>query len=83
MVVVAMMPVVCVQMYGLILLTELPSKLDRFDVLTLMLSAICHDLDHPGYNNTYQVLVVVVVVVVVLMVAAAAVYPSTQRIYSL
>lgn len=41
--------------YGLILLTKLTSKLDCYDVLTLMLSALCHDLDHPGYNNTYQV----------------------------
>lgn len=22
------------------------------DILTLMTAAICHDLDHPGYNNT-------------------------------
>jgi len=42
-------------MYRLILLTEMTSKLDCLDVLTLMLSALCHDLDHPGYNNTYQV----------------------------
>ena len=42
-------------MYALILLTEMTSKLDCYEVLTLMLSALCHDLDHPGYNNTYQV----------------------------
>ena len=23
------------------------------DILILMTAAICHDLDHPGYNNTY------------------------------
>lgn len=23
------------------------------DILVLMTAAICHDLDHPGYNNTY------------------------------
>ena len=47
---------VCAQTYGLILMTELPSKIDCYDVLTLVMSALCHDLDHPGYNNTYQVL---------------------------
>lgn len=28
-------------------------KLSQMDVLVLMTAAICHDLDHPGYNNTY------------------------------
>lgn len=23
------------------------------DILILMTAAVCHDLDHPGYNNTY------------------------------
>jgi len=36
-------------------MTDLSSKIDCYDVLTLMLSSLCHDLDHPGYNNTYQV----------------------------
>ena len=43
-------------MYALLLVTEMSTKLDCYDLLTLMLSALCHDLDHPGYNNTYQVL---------------------------
>lgn len=28
-------------------------KFSQMDILVLMTSAICHDLDHPGYNNTY------------------------------
>ncbi len=23
------------------------------DMCILMIAAVCHDLDHPGYNNTY------------------------------
>ncbi|XP_059184052.1 high affinity cGMP-specific 3',5'-cyclic phosphodiesterase 9A-like [Centropristis striata] len=42
-------------MYGLIWLTELRSKLSRIDLLIMLTSALCHDLDHPGYNNVYQI----------------------------
>lgn len=42
-------------MYGLMWLIDLPSKLDALDILILIVSAICHDLDHPGYNNAYQI----------------------------
>ncbi|KAG8507171.1 High affinity cGMP-specific 3',5'-cyclic phosphodiesterase 9A [Galemys pyrenaicus] len=28
-------------------------KLSQMDILALMTAAVCHDLDHPGYNNTY------------------------------
>lgn len=28
-------------------------KFSQMDILILMTAAICHDLDHPGYNNTY------------------------------
>lgn len=42
-------------MYGLTWLIELPKKIDDIDVLTLIVSAICHDLGHPGYNNAYQI----------------------------
>ncbi|XP_051283621.1 high affinity cGMP-specific 3',5'-cyclic phosphodiesterase 9A-like isoform X2 [Dicentrarchus labrax] len=41
-------------MYGLIWLTDLRSKLSRIDLLIMLTSALCHDLDHPGYNNVYQ-----------------------------
>lgn len=44
-----------VQMYGLVWLIGLRNYLDDLDVFTLITSAICHDLDHPGYNNAYQV----------------------------
>jgi len=42
-------------MYGLIWLCNLQEKLDEIELLILLVSAICHDLDHPGYNNAYQV----------------------------
>lgn len=42
-------------MYGLIWLTDLRSKLSSTDLLIMLNSALCHDLDHPGYNNVYQV----------------------------
>ena len=43
------------QMYGLIWLTQIPSRVQDCDVLVMLTSALCHDLDHPGYNNAYQV----------------------------
>ncbi|XP_075904690.1 high affinity cGMP-specific 3',5'-cyclic phosphodiesterase 9A-like isoform X2 [Nelusetta ayraudi] len=43
------------EMYGLIWLTELRSKLSSADLLIMLTSALCHDLDHPGYNNVYQI----------------------------
>ncbi|KAM6985600.1 high affinity cGMP-specific 3',5'-cyclic phosphodiesterase 9A [Aplochiton taeniatus] len=42
-------------MYGLIWLTDLKSKIDTIDLLTMLTSAVCHDLDHTGYNNAYQI----------------------------
>ena len=42
-------------MYGLIWIVDLASKVDSIDILALIFAAICHDLDHPGYNNAYQV----------------------------
>ena len=42
-------------MYGLIWLTNLRSKMDAIDLLVMLTSAVCHDLDHTGYNNAYQV----------------------------
>ncbi|XP_032362733.1 high affinity cGMP-specific 3',5'-cyclic phosphodiesterase 9A [Etheostoma spectabile] len=42
-------------MYGLIWLSDLGSKVARIDLLILLTSALCHDLDHPGYNNVYQI----------------------------
>ncbi|XP_064610450.1 high affinity cGMP-specific 3',5'-cyclic phosphodiesterase 9A-like isoform X1 [Liolophura sinensis] len=42
-------------MYGLTWLINLPSYMEDIDILILIVSAICHDLDHPGYNNAYQI----------------------------
>ncbi|XP_051564480.1 high affinity cGMP-specific 3',5'-cyclic phosphodiesterase 9A-like isoform X5 [Myxocyprinus asiaticus] len=42
-------------MYSMIYLCNLQEKLTRVDILILMTAAVCHDLDHPGYNNTYQI----------------------------
>ncbi|XP_069750580.1 high affinity cGMP-specific 3',5'-cyclic phosphodiesterase 9A-like isoform X1 [Narcine bancroftii] len=42
-------------MYGMIHLCELQERLTPTDLVILMTGAICHDLDHPGYNNAYQI----------------------------
>ncbi|XP_072541628.1 high affinity cGMP-specific 3',5'-cyclic phosphodiesterase 9A isoform X2 [Salminus brasiliensis] len=42
-------------MYSMIYLCNLQEKFSQVDVLILMTAAVCHDLDHPGYNNTYQI----------------------------
>ncbi|MCJ8732479.1 hypothetical protein PDJAM_G00211810 [Pangasius djambal] len=42
-------------MYGLIWLTDLRAKIDSIDLLIMLTSAVCHDLDHTGYNNAYQI----------------------------
>jgi high affinity cGMP-specific 3',5'-cyclic phosphodiesterase 9 len=42
-------------MYAIILHGNLLEKLGELDVLILLISCICHDLDHPGYNNIYQI----------------------------
>lgn len=42
-------------MYSLVYVCGLQEKLSQLDILALMTAAICHDLDHPGFNNTYQV----------------------------
>ncbi|XP_015219054.1 high affinity cGMP-specific 3',5'-cyclic phosphodiesterase 9A isoform X7 [Lepisosteus oculatus] len=42
-------------MYSMIHLCSLQEKFTQVDILILMTAAVCHDLDHPGYNNTYQI----------------------------
>ncbi|KAM4700287.1 high affinity cGMP-specific 3',5'-cyclic phosphodiesterase 9A [Discoglossus pictus] len=42
-------------MYSVISLCDLQSVLSPVDIVTLMVSSLCHDLDHPGLNNVYQV----------------------------
>ncbi|XP_074653981.1 high affinity cGMP-specific 3',5'-cyclic phosphodiesterase 9A-like isoform X2 [Tubulanus polymorphus] len=44
-----------IEMYGLTWLIDLRKYLDDLDILVLITSSICHDLDHPGYNNAYQI----------------------------
>uniref|UniRef100_A0A8C5NQX9 Phosphodiesterase 9A n=1 Tax=Junco hyemalis TaxID=40217 RepID=A0A8C5NQX9_JUNHY len=40
-------------MYSMISLCSLQEKFSQIDILILMTAAVCHDLDHPGYNNTH------------------------------
>lgn len=42
-------------MYGMIHLCELIKFMPVEDLGILLTAAVCHDLDHPGYNNTYQI----------------------------
>ncbi|XP_030833794.1 high affinity cGMP-specific 3',5'-cyclic phosphodiesterase 9A isoform X2 [Strongylocentrotus purpuratus] len=42
-------------MYGMIYLCDLQSKVCLSDLGILLTAAVCHDLDHPGFNNTYQI----------------------------
>lgn len=30
-------------------------KINKFDSMTLMVAALCHDIGHPGYNNNFQI----------------------------
>ena len=43
------------KMYGIIWCLDLPAKIGDLETLILLTSCICHDLDHPGFNNIYQV----------------------------
>jgi len=43
------------QMYAMILKVDLIKLIGDLEILVLITSCICHDLDHPGYNNIYQV----------------------------
>lgn len=51
----------CAQMYGIIWCLDLPDKIGDLETLILLTSCICHDLDHPGFNNIYQVTCVTLV----------------------
>jgi len=42
-------------MYVLIHGCRLHEFLSKRDICVLLTACICHDLDHPGYNNTYQI----------------------------
>lgn len=42
-------------MYAIAWAVDLPSRIGNLEVFVLIVSCICHDLDHPGYNNIYQI----------------------------
>ncbi|KAA0196701.1 High affinity cGMP-specific 3' 5'-cyclic phosphodiesterase 9A [Fasciolopsis buskii] len=42
-------------MYGMLYLCGLNNKFTREELGILLTAAVCHDLDHPGYNNSYQI----------------------------
>ncbi|XP_063439435.1 high affinity cGMP-specific 3',5'-cyclic phosphodiesterase 9A-like isoform X1 [Mytilus trossulus] len=42
-------------MYGMINQCRLWDHMSRESLGILMTACVCHDLDHPGYNNTYQI----------------------------
>ena len=41
--------------YVLIHGCRLMDSLSKRDLCVLLTACICHDLDHPGFNNTYQI----------------------------
>ncbi|XP_034238044.1 high affinity cGMP-specific 3',5'-cyclic phosphodiesterase 9A [Thrips palmi] len=42
-------------MYAMACCVDVPAKVGDLETLILITSCICHDLDHPGYNNIYQI----------------------------
>ncbi|TGZ74872.1 hypothetical protein CRM22_000703 [Opisthorchis felineus] len=42
-------------MYGMLHLCGLNEKLTKEELGILLTACVCHDLDHPGYNNSYQI----------------------------
>merc|ERR1719201_3051365 len=42
-------------MYVIIHGCSLQDVLSKRDICVLITACVCHDLDHPGYNNTYQI----------------------------
>jgi hypothetical protein len=42
--------------FGLIMKAEMKNRLGSIQLFALLVSAICHDLDHPGLNNPFLVL---------------------------
>ncbi|XP_014243298.1 probable 3',5'-cyclic phosphodiesterase pde-1 isoform X1 [Cimex lectularius] len=42
-------------MYAMCWKADLAKRIGVLEVLVLLVSCICHDLDHPGYNNIYQI----------------------------
>ncbi|VDO82843.1 unnamed protein product, partial [Schistosoma margrebowiei] len=44
-----------IEMYCIIKMVNLPLYLSSVDLLILLFSALSHDLDHPGFTNSYQI----------------------------
>ncbi|KAL4228897.1 High affinity cAMP-specific and IBMX-insensitive 3' [Mactra antiquata] len=42
-------------MYGMVHLCKLWEYMTSEEIGILLTASVCHDLDHPGYNNTYQI----------------------------
>lgn len=42
-------------MYGMVHLCKLWDVMSKEEIGVLITASVCHDLDHPGYNNTYQI----------------------------
>jgi high affinity cGMP-specific 3',5'-cyclic phosphodiesterase 9 len=42
-------------MYAILSESKVKDKFSQLELLTLVISCIGHDLDHPGYNNAYQI----------------------------
>ena len=42
---------VLAQLYGMLHLCELRDVFTTLELATLLTAAVCHDLDHPGFNN--------------------------------
>jgi high affinity cGMP-specific 3',5'-cyclic phosphodiesterase 9 len=42
-------------MYAILCESKVSEKFSQLELLTLVISCIGHDLDHPGYNNAYQI----------------------------
>ncbi|ODN06139.1 High affinity cGMP-specific 3',5'-cyclic phosphodiesterase 9A [Orchesella cincta] len=42
-------------MFGMARTVNLAERIGDLETLILLTSCICHDLDHPGYNNIYQI----------------------------
>ena len=40
--------------YAFIWMLQLKNGLEDLDILALLVAAICHDMNHPGLNNTFQ-----------------------------
>lgn len=42
-------------MYGLIWITRLFDYFGSLEIMALLVSALSHDLDHDGFNNSFQI----------------------------